>query len=105
MATNAHLLICCRDNMNNKRIMTISADSSLETFIPQDLPPSFGNNFGRVRIIGPSNGIICLYGYPDQIVLCNPSTREIKMLPCSQITRPFDGKVRGGDIIAAVYIT
>ncbi|KAL3502458.1 hypothetical protein ACH5RR_036907 [Cinchona calisaya] len=95
---NAQLILSCRDNMTNKRVISMSGDSSLDRFINQDLPPFFFNNFGQIRIVGPCYGIICLYGYPDHIALCNPSTREFKILPTSEIPRPNDGKVRGGDI-------
>ncbi|XP_027171422.1 F-box protein At3g07870-like [Coffea eugenioides] len=95
---NAHLLISCRSSMTNKRVISLSRDSSLDRFINQDLPPFFSNNFGQIRLIGPCNGIICLYGYPDQIALCNPSIGQFKILPPSQVSRPHDIKVRGGDI-------
>lgn len=95
---NAHLLISCRNNMTNNRVISMSSDSSLDRFINQDLPPFFRNDFGQIRLVGPCNGIICLYGYPDHIALCNPSIKEFKILPTSRIPRPPDGKVRGGDI-------
>ncbi|KAL8478105.1 hypothetical protein ACS0TY_030119 [Phlomoides rotata] len=69
-----------------------------ETLIDLNLPPFLNEMFGHVRLIGPCNGILCLYGFPDNIALWNPSTRDFKRLPQSRGPRPHNSKVRGGDL-------
>ncbi|KAI5682956.1 hypothetical protein M9H77_04184 [Catharanthus roseus] len=97
---DTHLLIMCRGNSTDKRAILMSTNSSLETFIKLENSWSFSDNYyGQMRLIGPCHGIVCLYGYPDKIALCNPSiNNEFKNLPVSVIPRPVDAKVRGGDV-------
>lgn len=105
-----HLLVSCRDKSTNKRVIismssTDSSSSSLliSRFIinekKQLIPSSFNNNnYGQMRLIGPCNGIVCIYGYHDQIALCNPTIGDFKTLPFSTIKRPNDMNIRGGDV-------
>ncbi|GMP21834.1 hypothetical protein CsSME_00000102 [Camellia sinensis var. sinensis] len=92
------LLVCHRDNHSNKRLVSLFTNDNLAEPMSLDVPPFFNNNFGHVRLIGPCNGIVCLYGFPDNIALWNPATRDFKSLPVSQISRPHDAKVLGGDL-------
>ncbi|KAJ7974649.1 F-box protein family [Quillaja saponaria] len=41
--------------------------------------PYYQNNVTHIQILGPCNGIYCLYSIP--ISLINPSTRELKVVP------------------------
>ncbi|KAF5730188.1 F-box and associated interaction domains-containing protein putative isoform 1 [Tripterygium wilfordii] len=38
-------------------------------------------------VLGPCNGLLCVYGYREKIVLWNPAIREFKTLPLSPIKR------------------
>ncbi|KAG8387123.1 hypothetical protein BUALT_Bualt03G0220500 [Buddleja alternifolia] len=88
-----------RDNITNRRVISLLRNDGNNSFVDQDLPPLFLNDmFGHVRLIGPCNGIICLYGFPENIALWNPSTRDFKILPPSLVSRPLDAKIRGADI-------
>ncbi|KAF3660900.1 hypothetical protein FXO37_13162 [Capsicum annuum] len=91
------LLISRRGNITNKRILSLSENDTFDVFINQDFPPYFNDKFGHVRLIGPCNGIVCLCGYPDNIVLWNPSIRDYKILPQSHIQRLVGSTVRGTD--------
>ncbi|XP_059282903.1 F-box/kelch-repeat protein At3g23880-like [Lycium ferocissimum] len=91
------LLISRRGNITNKRILSLSINDTFDVFINQDFPSFFNDKFGHVRLIGPCNGIVCLCGYPDNIVLWNPSIRDYKILPQSQIQRLVGSTVRGSD--------
>lgn len=75
----------------------MSQNDTFDVFINQDFPGYFNDKFGHVRLIGPCNGIVCLCGYPDNIVLWNPSLRDSKILPQSQIERVVGSTVRGSD--------
>ncbi|XP_016442952.1 F-box/kelch-repeat protein At3g23880-like [Nicotiana tabacum] len=91
------LLISRRGNITNKRVVSLSINDTLDVFINQDFPSYFNDKFGHVRHIGPCNGIVCLCGYPDNIVIWNPSIRDYKILPQSQIQRLVGSTVRGSD--------
>ncbi|KAL8031233.1 hypothetical protein ABFX02_13G011200 [Erythranthe guttata] len=91
------LLVNRRDNATNKRVVSLLRKEGKDAFaLDQDLPTVFNNMFNHVRLIGPCNGIVCLYGYPDNIALWNPRIRDFKILPISKI--PRSSKVLGGDI-------
>lgn len=94
----SRLLVCHRDNPTNKRLISLFTNDNLKEFVSQDLSPFFDNKFGHVRLIGPCNGIVCLYGFTDNIALWNPSIREFKTLPVSTIPRPPDARILGGDL-------
>ncbi|XP_009762226.1 F-box/kelch-repeat protein At3g23880-like [Nicotiana sylvestris] len=91
------LLISRRGNITNKRVVSLSMNDTFDVFINQDFPSYFNDKFGHVRLIGPCNGIVCLCGYPDNIVIWNPSIRDYKILPQSQIQRLVGSTVRGSD--------
>lgn len=91
------LLISRRGNITNKRVVSLSINDTFDVFINQDFPSYFNDKFGHVRLIGPCNGIVCLGGYPDNIVVWNPSIRDYKILPQSQIQRVVGSTVRGSD--------
>ncbi|XP_063942989.1 F-box/kelch-repeat protein At3g23880-like [Daucus carota subsp. sativus] len=95
---NVHLLISKRDDETNKRVISLSADDALDTFVDQNSPPFINETFGHIRLLGPCNGLVCLYGYPDSIALWNPAIREFKKLPKSSIPRPLGKFVLGGDV-------
>ncbi|GAA0166616.1 hypothetical protein LIER_21735 [Lithospermum erythrorhizon] len=57
-----------------------SNDKSLTTLAPILEIPHFDAHLSEV--LGPCNGIICITDY-SRIVLCNPATREFKLLPPS----------------------
>ncbi|KAK1394247.1 F-box/kelch-repeat protein [Heracleum sosnowskyi] len=95
---NVHLLISRRDDETNKRVISLSTDNALDTFVDQNSPPFINETFGHIRLLGPCNGLVCLYGYPDSIALWNPAIREFKKLPKSTIPRPQGKFVLGGDI-------
>ncbi|PIN17447.1 hypothetical protein CDL12_09888 [Handroanthus impetiginosus] len=96
------LLISRRDNATNKRIISLlknDEDNSPCIDDQDDLAKTFLNDmFGHVRLIGPCNGIVCLYGFPDNIALWNPSIRDFKILPPSLVLRPPNSRIRGGDL-------
>lgn len=92
----SQLLVCHRDNLTNKRLVSLFTND--KESITQDLSPFFDNKFGHIRLIGPCNGIVCLYGFTDDIALWNPSIREFRTLPVSLIPRPPDAKILGGDL-------
>lgn len=92
------LLVSRRDNVTHKRVISILRNDENAHSVDQDLPTSWKNMFGHVRLVGPCNGIVCLYGFPDNIALWNPMIRDFKILPPSQVPRSPDSKVRGGDI-------
>ncbi|XP_015168124.1 F-box protein CPR30-like [Solanum tuberosum] len=92
-----HLLISRRGNITNKRILSLSQNDTFNVFINQDFPEYFKDKFGHVRLIGPCNGIVCLCGYPYNIVLWNPSIRDYKILPQSHIQRLVGSTIRGSD--------
>ena len=94
----AHLLISHRDKLTNKRLVSIFTNDNLDKFVTQHIPPFFKESFGHIRLIGPCNGIVCLYRFPDNIALWNPLIREFKTLPISRIAHPPDAQVLGGDI-------
>ncbi|KAI3457669.1 hypothetical protein Pfo_014332 [Paulownia fortunei] len=92
------VLISRRDNVTNERVISLLRNDGNHTFVDQHLPTFLNDMFGHVRLIGPCNGIVCLYGFPDNIALWNPSIREFKTLPPSLVLRPPNAKVRGGDL-------
>ncbi|GFP96390.1 putative F-box protein at3g17490 [Phtheirospermum japonicum] len=92
------VLISRRDDMTNNRVISLLRNDPHHTFMDQHLPTFLNDTFGHVRLIGPCNGIVCLFGFPDNIALWNPSTRDFKKLPQSQVQRPLNAKVRGGDL-------
>ncbi|KAI8565854.1 hypothetical protein RHMOL_Rhmol03G0293100 [Rhododendron molle] len=94
----SRLLVCHRGNPTNKRLISLFSNDNLKEFISQDLSPFFDNKFGHIRLIGPCNGIVCLYGFTDNIALWNPSIREFKTLPVSPIPRPPDARILCGDL-------
>lgn len=57
-----------------------SNDKSLTNLAPIWEIPHFDSRFSEV--LGPCNGIVCITDYQN-IVLCNPATREFKLLPPS----------------------
>ncbi|KAL0285137.1 UNVERIFIED_CONTAM: hypothetical protein Sangu_2792500 [Sesamum angustifolium] len=88
-----------RDNVTNKRVVSmLRNDGSDNTLVDQDLPTFLNEMFGHVRLIGPCKGVVCLFGFPDNIALWNPSIRDFKKLPLSLLPRPPNAKVRGGDL-------
>ncbi|XP_052183300.1 F-box/kelch-repeat protein At3g06240-like [Diospyros lotus] len=98
-SSGGRLLVSHRDNLTNKRLISFSADDNLDNFANQlDLPPFLNQNFSHVRLIGPCNGLVCLYGFPDNIALWNPATRDCKVLPMSWVPRPAMARVLGGDL-------
>ncbi|KAK6157917.1 hypothetical protein DH2020_012165 [Rehmannia glutinosa] len=92
------VLISRRDNVTNERVISSLRNDGYYTFVDQHLPTFLNDMFGHVRLIGPCNGIVCLYGFPDNIALWNPSIRDFKKLPSSLVQRPPNAKVRGGDV-------
>lgn len=94
------VLISRRNNVTNKRVISLlrNDDGNDTTLVDQDLPTFLNDMFGHVRLIGPCNGLVCLYGFPDNIALWNPSIRGFKRLPPSLVSRPPNAKVRGGDL-------
>ncbi|KAL0444783.1 UNVERIFIED_CONTAM: F-box/kelch-repeat protein [Sesamum latifolium] len=93
------LLVSRRDNVTNKRVVSmLRNDGSDNTLADQDLPTFLNDMFGHVRLIGPCKGVVCLFGFPDNIALWNPSIRDFKKLPLSLLPRPPNAKVRGGDL-------
>ncbi|KAK4397818.1 F-box/kelch-repeat protein [Sesamum angolense] len=88
------LLVSRRDNVTNKRVVSmLRNDGSDNTLVDQDLPTFLNEMFGHVRLIGPCKGVICLFGFPDNIALWNPSIREFKKLPLSLLPRPPNAKI------------
>ncbi|CAA0812508.1 F-box/kelch-repeat protein [Striga hermonthica] len=97
--TDQDVLVSRRDGITNKRVISLlKRDGDHYTFVDQYLPTFLNEMFGHVRLIGPCNGIVCLYGFPDNIALWNPSIRDFKKLPLSLVSRPHNAKVRGGDV-------
>ncbi|XP_051152001.1 F-box/kelch-repeat protein At3g06240-like [Andrographis paniculata] len=98
------LLISRRDDGTNRRVISLLENDdgngdNTTTLVNQEPPTSFLNDiFGHVRLIGPCNGIICLYGYTDHIALWNPSIHDFKILPRSHVLRPLHARIRGGDL-------
>ncbi|KAL3849066.1 hypothetical protein ACJIZ3_010948 [Penstemon smallii] len=92
------LLVSRREVTTNKRVVSLMKNDGNDTFVDQNLQLFLNVEFGHVRLIGPCNGVICLYGFPDNIALWNPMLRDFKILPRSQVPRPSGSKVRGGDL-------
>ncbi|KAL6529822.1 hypothetical protein OROGR_015445 [Orobanche gracilis] len=92
------VLVSRRDSITNKRVISSLRNDEYYVLVDQHVPTFLNDMFGHVRLIGPCNGIICLYGFPDSIALWNPSIRDFKILPQSIVPRPHNAKVRGGDI-------
>ncbi|KAL3646168.1 hypothetical protein CASFOL_011348 [Castilleja foliolosa] len=101
ISSNEHpqvVLISRRDDNTNNRVISLLRNDPHYTFVDQHIPTFLNDMFGHVRLIGPCNGIVCLYGFPDNIALWNPSIRDFKKLPQSLVQRPSNAKVRGGDL-------
>ncbi|KAH6837390.1 hypothetical protein C2S53_010792 [Perilla frutescens var. hirtella] len=94
------VMISRRSNTTNKRVISMLRinEDGKDDVVDHDLPTFLNDMFGHVRLIGPCNGIVCLYGYPDHIALWNPSIRSFKQLPASRVPRPPNARVRGGDL-------
>ncbi|XP_057792838.1 F-box/kelch-repeat protein At3g23880-like [Salvia miltiorrhiza] len=90
------VMISRRSNATNRRVLSLLR--SPDDVVDHDLPTFLNDMFGHVRLVGPCNGIVCLYGYYDNIALWNPAIRCFKKLPASQLPRPSNFKVRGGDL-------
>ncbi|XP_073280559.1 F-box/kelch-repeat protein At3g23880-like [Primulina huaijiensis] len=93
-----HLLVIKRDNTTNERVISLLKNDGDETFADREFPPFFNDTFGHVRLIGPCNGIVALYGFHDNIVLWNPVIGDLKILFASQVSRPSDARIRGDDL-------
>ncbi|XP_073150703.1 F-box/kelch-repeat protein At3g23880-like [Henckelia pumila] len=93
-----HLLVIKRDNITNERVISLLKNGGDGTFVDRDFSPFLNDTFGHVRLIGPCNGIAALYGFHDNIALWNPAIGDLKLLLASQVSRPPDAKIRGGDL-------
>ncbi|KAL6988941.1 hypothetical protein U1Q18_014691 [Sarracenia purpurea var. burkii] len=96
--TTARLLVSHRDVLTNNRLVSSFTTDNLDTLLHHHVPSFLNEKFGHIRLIGPCNGLICLYGFPDNVALWNPATRDSKTLPVSRIPRPVDARVLGGDL-------
>ncbi|KAL1560907.1 F-box/kelch-repeat protein-like protein [Salvia divinorum] len=93
------VMISRRSNATNRRVFSLlrsPADAS--DVVDLDLPTFLNDMFGHVRLVGPCNGVVCLYGYYDNIELWNPTIRCFKNIPASELPRPPHSKIRGGDL-------
>ncbi|KAL2493670.1 F-box/kelch-repeat protein [Forsythia ovata] len=97
---NSNLLVSRRDFKSNERVISLFGNENtiIETFDDQNLSSFLNGMFSHIRLIGPCKGIVCLYGFHDNIALWNPAIRDFKVLPRSQIPRRPDAGIRGGDI-------
>ncbi|KZV16620.1 hypothetical protein F511_12076 [Dorcoceras hygrometricum] len=93
-----HLLVIKRDNITNGRVVSLLKNGRDIAFGDRELPPFFNATFGHVRLIGPCNGIVALYGFHDNIALWNPIIGDLKLLLASQLPRLCHAKIRGGDL-------
>lgn len=96
----SNLLVSRRDYISSGRVISLFGNENriIETFDEQNLSKFLNGMFGHVRLIGPCNGVVCLYGFYDNIALWNPAIRDFKVLSRSQIPRRQDVIIRGGDI-------
>ncbi|KAG6419615.1 hypothetical protein SASPL_121837 [Salvia splendens] len=90
------VMISRRSNATNRRVFSLLRNPA--DVVDLDLPTLLNNIFGHVRLVGPCNGVICLYGYYDNIELWNPTIRCFKKIPSSELPRPPNSKIRGGDL-------
>ncbi|XP_039688755.1 F-box/kelch-repeat protein At3g06240 [Medicago truncatula] len=75
----------------NHRMLYLLSGETFENKVKLDWPPPFQDNGQSVFILGPvMNGIVCLYqGCTPIIVLWNPTTDKLKVLPHSPIESPI----------------
>ncbi|KAK3001049.1 hypothetical protein RJ639_020458 [Escallonia herrerae] len=73
---------------SNKSVMSFLSDeiSSDDHFPPTEITIPHSNEFLE-RMLGPCNGIVCLTDHRD-IILCNPSMRNFKVLPAPSFNYP-----------------
>ncbi|KAM7507977.1 hypothetical protein LguiA_018430 [Lonicera macranthoides] len=80
------LAIIYRDGYTKEDVCTLFTDKKPKMSV------SLRINLTRqcyILIMGPCNGLFCMYDYFDDLYLSNPATREIKCLPKSSIPCPL----------------
>ncbi|XP_047944718.1 F-box/kelch-repeat protein At3g23880-like [Salvia hispanica] len=90
------VMISRRSNATNRRVFSLLRNPG--DVVDLDLPTLLNDMFGHVRLVGPCNGVVCLYGYYDNIELWNPAIRCFKKILSSELPRPPNSKIRGGDL-------
>ncbi|KAK2985172.1 hypothetical protein RJ640_011993 [Escallonia rubra] len=84
---NHYILIKRFLKESNKSIMSVlSEEISGDDHVPvTEITIPHSNHF--LQMLGPCNGLVCLTDHRD-IILCNPSTRDFKVLPTPSLNYP-----------------